>query len=45
MFNSWKPKHYLESGAKPLPEGFHYASDSNPEWLNEASMAKLLTKP
>jgi UDP-N-acetylglucosamine 4,6-dehydratase len=44
-FNSWEPGPHLEVGARPLPEGFHYASDSNPEWLNEASMAKLLTKP
>jgi UDP-N-acetylglucosamine 4,6-dehydratase len=42
MFNSWKPQHYLDVGGKPAPEDFHYSSATNPEWLDEASMAKLL---
>jgi UDP-N-acetylglucosamine 4,6-dehydratase len=42
MFNSWKPQHYLDVGGKPAPEGFNYSSDTNPEWLNKESMAKLL---
>ena len=42
MFNSWKPQHYLDVGGKPAPEDFHYSSDTNPDWLNEESMAKLL---
>jgi UDP-N-acetylglucosamine 4,6-dehydratase len=43
MFNSWKPQHYLDVGGKPAPEDFHYSSDTNPDWLNQESMAKLLT--
>jgi len=42
MFNSWKPQHYLDVGGKPAPEDFHYSSDTNPDWLNKESMAKLL---
>ena len=29
-------------GGRPLPDGFRYSSDTNPEWLNEAALRELL---
>jgi UDP-N-acetylglucosamine 4,6-dehydratase len=33
---------YLAIGAKPLPEGFRYASDCNPERLDARGLQSLL---
>jgi UDP-N-acetylglucosamine 4,6-dehydratase/5-epimerase len=34
--------HLNVRGAKPVPEGFRYSSDLNPEWLDEAALARLI---
>jgi UDP-N-acetylglucosamine 4,6-dehydratase len=41
-FNIWNPDFYLNAGAKPVPDGFHYSSDTNSEWLSIDEMAGLL---
>ncbi|NNG03429.1 MAG: UDP-N-acetylglucosamine 4,6-dehydratase (inverting) [Inquilinus sp.] len=34
-----------ETPGTPVPEGFRYSSDTNPNWLNEATLATLLKEP
>ncbi len=41
-FNIWNPDFYLNAGAKPVPDGFHYSSDTNSEWLSIDEMSALL---
>ena len=41
-FNIWNPDFYLNAGAKPVSEDFHYSSDTNSEWLSIDEMAALL---
>ena len=41
-FNIWNPDFYLSAGAKPVPDGFHYSSDTNSEWLSIDKMSALL---
>ncbi len=41
-FNIWNPDYYINAGANPVPDGFHYSSDTNAEWLDADSMAALL---
>ncbi len=41
-FNIWKADFYINAGAKPVPDGFHYSSDTNSEWLSIDEMAALL---
>jgi UDP-N-acetylglucosamine 4,6-dehydratase len=41
-FNIWNPDFYLNAGAKPVPDGFHYSSDTNSEWLSIEEMSALL---
>jgi len=36
----WNPKNFKEG--KPLPEGFHYTSDNNNDWLSEKQLKKIL---
>jgi UDP-N-acetylglucosamine 4,6-dehydratase/5-epimerase len=38
----WSSAHLDELGCKPTPEGFRYASDSNPEWLDETGLKSLI---
>lgn len=42
LFNSWDGTFYLDNGGKPVPEGFRYSSDTNPEWLSDRDMAGML---
>jgi UDP-N-acetylglucosamine 4,6-dehydratase len=35
---------YLNRGAKPVPEGFQYSSDSNPERLGVRGLQALLAR-
>ncbi len=37
-----KAKYLKESGGKPVAENFRYSSDSNPQWLTPAELAKIL---
>ena len=39
-FSWWKSEHVV--GSKPLPEGFSYTSDNNPEWLSSEQFWSLV---
>ena len=41
-FNSWNNAPYLAAGAKPVADGFRYSSDTNPVWLNDDEIARML---
>jgi UDP-N-acetylglucosamine 4,6-dehydratase len=41
-FNSWDSTPYLAAGAKPVADGFRYSSDTNPAWLNDGEIARML---
>ncbi len=43
-FAFWKRDSYLANGAKRVPEGFRYASDTNSEWLDAAGLIRLLAE-
>ncbi len=43
-FAWWPTGHLVDQGAAQVPEDFHYASDSNAEWLNEAGLRLMLTQ-
>jgi UDP-N-acetylglucosamine 4,6-dehydratase len=36
----WKSGNHDE--CSPVPEGFHYSSNKNDEWLDDAALASLL---
>jgi UDP-N-acetylglucosamine 4,6-dehydratase len=38
----WQDDHLKAAGAKPVAEGFRYSSDQNREWLDGASLAKMI---
>lgn len=38
----WSRRHYSSNGAKPVPEDFRYASNTNTEWLDRKGLACLL---
>lgn len=44
-FNWWDRGPYAKQGAVPVPDGFSYRSDSNPEWLSDDAMRVLLERP
>lgn len=44
-FNSWDSAPYLAAGAKPVADGFRYSSDTNPDWLNDGEIARMLEPP
>jgi UDP-N-acetylglucosamine 4,6-dehydratase/5-epimerase len=41
-FAFWSRASYAEAGAKPVPEMFRYASDSNSQWLDAAGLRRLI---
>jgi UDP-N-acetylglucosamine 4,6-dehydratase len=41
-FSFWHGADRLLPGAKPVPEDFEYASNTNSQWLNSAALRKLL---
>ncbi len=43
-FAWWSRGPYLASGARPVAEGFRYASDTNSDWLDESRLKQLLTE-
>jgi UDP-N-acetylglucosamine 4,6-dehydratase len=43
-FKSWESANYSAAGAKPVPDGFRYASDTNPVWLNNSEISAMLEK-
>jgi UDP-N-acetylglucosamine 4,6-dehydratase/5-epimerase len=44
-FSWWSHETYLAHGAKVVPDGFCYASDTNSEWLSRERLAELLANP
>ncbi len=44
-FSFWAREPYLESGAKPVSDGFRYASDTNNDWLDTERLSGLLREP
>lgn len=43
-FAWWQRGPYTSSGAKPVPDGFRFASDTNTDWLNAARLQLLLAE-
>lgn len=41
-FNFWAREPYMDQGARPVTEGFRYASDSNTDWLTDDRLALFL---
>ncbi|WP_173012718.1 UDP-N-acetylglucosamine 4,6-dehydratase (inverting) [Niveispirillum sp. SYP-B3756] len=44
-FNWWDRAPYTKQGAVPVPDGFSYRSDTNPEWLTPETLRPLLERP
>lgn len=42
-FKYWSRRPYVERGASPVPEGFRYSSDNNPEWLSTEGLQAMLS--
>ena len=40
----WQADTHTSNGAKPVPDGFRYASDNNGEWLDERGLEALLNE-
>ena len=38
----WDSGHLRANNGRPVTEGFRYASDGNPEWLDADALAHLL---
>jgi UDP-N-acetylglucosamine 4,6-dehydratase/5-epimerase len=43
-FNFWAREPYIDLGAKPVPDGFRFTSDTNTDWLDAARLAQLLAE-
>lgn len=43
-FPFWSRDSYAANGAKRVPEGFRYSSDTNNEWLDRQGLAKLVAE-
>jgi|HubBroStandDraft_1064217.scaffolds.fasta_scaffold01156_8 UDP-N-acetylglucosamine 4,6-dehydratase len=41
-FNFWAREPYWDLGARPVPDGFRFASDTNSDWLDAARLARLM---
>lgn len=41
-FNWWEHEPYEQLGARPVTDGFRYASDTNTDWLDEGRLQRLL---
>jgi UDP-N-acetylglucosamine 4,6-dehydratase len=41
-FNFWSDEEYAVNGARPVPEGFSYASDTNTDWLDKETLMRLI---
>ena len=44
-FAFWSREPYLACGARPVADGFRYASDTNNAWLDTDSLKRLLAEP
>ena len=43
-FSFWSREPYMDLGAKAVPDGFRYASDTNTDWLDGDRLARLLAE-
>jgi UDP-N-acetylglucosamine 4,6-dehydratase/5-epimerase len=43
-FSFWSREPYMDLGAKAVPDGFRYASDTNTDWLDGDRLARLLVE-
>ena len=43
-FAYWSRRPYSEAGAVPVEDGFRYASDNNPAWLDHAGLARMIAE-
>jgi UDP-N-acetylglucosamine 4,6-dehydratase len=43
-FNFWRREPYVDVGARPVPDGFRYASDTNADWLDGERLGRLLAE-
>jgi UDP-N-acetylglucosamine 4,6-dehydratase len=43
-FAWWRREPYVESGAKPVPDGFRFASDTNTDWLDAERLCSLVAE-
>lgn len=43
-FNWWSSETHVANGATPVPDGFHYSSDTNPDWLDAKRLHALLAQ-
>jgi UDP-N-acetylglucosamine 4,6-dehydratase len=41
-FPFWTDQGYSHADARPVPENFYYASDSNPHWLTDEELRVFL---
>ena len=41
-FHFWNDDLHVNNGARLVPEGFVYASDTNPEWLDADDIVALI---
>jgi UDP-N-acetylglucosamine 4,6-dehydratase len=41
-FNFWAREPYIDLGARPVPDGFRFASDTNTDWLDADRLGQLL---
>ncbi len=44
-FHWWRRTSFAKEGAKQLPDGFRYASDSNTQWLDVDGINKMMREP
>lgn len=44
MLGDWDNSSYLARGASAVADGFHYASDSNDEWLDTQGLHRMLSE-
>ncbi|MBI2256395.1 MAG: polysaccharide biosynthesis protein, partial [Proteobacteria bacterium] len=42
VFSAWGRRSFAEDGASKVSDGFRFASDINTEWLDAASLKKML---
>jgi UDP-N-acetylglucosamine 4,6-dehydratase len=44
-FHWWRRTSFAKEGAKQLPDGFRYASDTNKQWLDVDGLNKMMQEP
>jgi UDP-N-acetylglucosamine 4,6-dehydratase/5-epimerase len=44
-FHWWKRQSFGADGAKAVPDGFRYASDTNTQWLDIPGLHRMLAEP